>query len=52
MIELYLWIAAVLTQTVNPTAELAIPTGITTTKAKVEIETQSTNVAKTSKSSI
>ena len=51
--DVYFLISAIITQTFSPTAELAIPAGITTTEKKVEFETQLVKVeAKTSKCSI
>ena len=39
MIDLYFLIPPVILQIFNPTAKLAIPTGIQTNKANVEIQT-------------
>ena len=53
IIDLYFLIPAVIAQIFNSTAELAIPTGIPTNKAKAEIETHPVTVeAKISKCSI
>ena len=40
MIDLYFSIPAIIVKTFNPTAELEMPTGITTNEAYGEIETQ------------
>ena len=40
IIDLYFLIAAVITKIFYPTAELAIPIGIPTKEAKVQMETQ------------
>ena len=40
MIDSYFLIPTVVTQSVNPTTEIAITLGIPTNKAKTEIETQ------------
>ena len=40
IIKLYFLIPVVITQTFNPTAQLAIPTEIPTKEANTEIETQ------------
>ena len=43
MIDFYFLIPAVITRSFNPTAALAIPTGIPTNVAKAEIETYPVN---------
>ena len=44
MTDFYFLIPAVITQSFNPTAALAIPTRIPTNEAKAEIETYPVNV--------